>query len=77
MVDISFGHRYNVLIYEECDEEKEYCSYTFHRELPVGVRQSKQTENWPRSCRLKEKDFRMLFCVGPDGSLPYKEAGRH
>lgn len=23
------------------------------------------------------KDFRMLFCVGPDGSLPYKEAGRH
>ena len=38
MVDISFGHRYNVLIYEECDEEKEYCSYTFHRELPVGER---------------------------------------
>lgn len=25
-----------------------------YRELPVGVRQSKQTENWPRSCRLKE-----------------------
>lgn len=48
-----------------------------YRELPVGVRQSKQTENWPRSCRLKEKDFRMLFCVEPDGSLPYKEAGRH
>lgn len=57
-------------------EREEYLRVGY-RELPVGVRQSKQTENWPRSCRLKEKDFRMLFCVEPDGSLPYKEAGRH